>query len=92
MLTDLIPTGRTITRAELARAANTSDREIRRAIHDLRMAGHPIVSHSSGRGYSMAADRAEIEAFCREQESRAMDLMAVAARMREAAEKEDNNV
>lgn len=53
-----------------ALANDTDDRQIRRAIENLRQRGYPIVSTSGDKGYTLVTDRAEIEKMIAELESR----------------------
>ena len=51
----------TRTRAELCRLTNLSDRQVRKAIEQLRKDGHMIIS--PGKGYRLAKDMAELETY-----------------------------
>ncbi len=68
--------------------ARTDERAVRRAIHDLRNEGIRICSDSHGRGYWIAKDEAEYEAFRAEYVSRARDIMKTAKAMDIAGEKQ----
>lgn len=79
---DDIPIGRemAITRAELARKWNCSDRDARRLVAELRAVddGSPyvIVSHSTRPGYYRTDDPDTIEWFVNEQSKRAWNTFA----------------
>lgn len=81
---DYIPTGseNPISRRDLARLLDVPDRMVRGRIMQLRMEGYPICSTSSRAGYYMADSREELEAFCREHESRGSMMILTAERMR----------
>jgi hypothetical protein len=49
---------------------NRLDRQIRKAIENLRTRGYPIVSSSAGKGYSLVTSRTEIEGMISEMEAR----------------------
>lgn len=51
----------TRTRAELCRLTNLSDRQVRKAIEQLRKDGHMIISLE--KGYRLAKDMAELETY-----------------------------
>lgn len=70
-ITILIPYGRenAITRSDLSRKANMTDRATRDAVHDCRSTWTPIepfiCSDSGGKGYWLTNDISEIEEFRR---------------------------
>jgi hypothetical protein len=49
---------------------NRLDRQVRKAIENLRLRGYPIVSSSAGKGYGLVTDRKEIEGMISEMEGR----------------------
>ena len=57
---------------ELANSAE--DRQIRKAIENLRLRGQPIISSSASKGYSLLTDKHEIEKMITEMESRRESL------------------
>lgn len=81
---DYIPIGseNAVSRRDLARLLGVPDRSVRNAIMQLRMEGCPICSTSSRAGYYMADSREDLEAFCREHESRGSMMILTAERMR----------
>jgi DNA-binding transcriptional regulator PaaX len=83
---------RTIGRADLVEALrgcgfDVQERLVRRAIHDLRRAGHLVCSApgESG-GYYLAATLDEFREFCdRELHPKAIDMLETESKMKEAA-------
>lgn len=83
---------RAIGRADLVEALrdvgfDVQERLVRRAIHDLRRAGHLVCSApgESG-GYYMAANLDEFREFClRELHPKAVDMLETESKMKEAA-------
>ena len=60
-LVDLVKERGPITRAELSRRLRMSEREVRAVIHDLNLAGVPIVSDGRGFCYAKPEDRQKLQ-------------------------------
>ena len=58
-LIDLVQERGPITRKELSKRLRISERAVRRAIHDLNLAGVPIVSDGTGFCYAMTGGQAK---------------------------------
>jgi alkylated DNA nucleotide flippase Atl1 len=74
MITDYIPQGQSVTRAQLAELTGLPDRRVRGLIAKARDDGIPIIASGKG-GYTVAADADELEQFCRRELRRAVTIM-----------------
>lgn len=81
-LIDIVKTRGPISRAELAKRLNISEREVRGIIHDLNVAKVPIVF--TGRGFVYTAKRAEAEACAEKLMSAGRSLIRRAAGLKKA--------
>ena len=76
------------TRQRLAAALGVDDRTVRYTVENLRRKGHLIISSShSARGYWIAKDREELDAFLAEYLAHAKQQQQTARAMRRAANK-----
>ena len=73
---------RGITRRELARMFDTTDRSVRRAIEEARKMGYFIINDQNGAGYYRTDDLDTIERQYKQDTSRAMAILARRKAMR----------
>lgn len=73
---ELIPMGRenAIKRRELAELASLTDRQMRRAIQQLRAEGAPILNDMDGRGYYVSYEKREMQRQIKQIKSRISEL------------------
>lgn len=71
----LIESGEYIKRYELVEAVGCCDVRVREGIATLQMEGKPIINLQDGRGYKLASNQAELDAYKMQEAARARQIL-----------------